>query len=248
MLYYFIQFNTKVLLVLFAFGFIMSRVKLSVWKNLSDKTGGYVILDFFNLIGTPVHELSHLLFAVLFGYHIDGICLYRRVKTARKHGSTLGYVKMHHKENTVFQRIQKETGLFFIGTGPLILPPLFLLFIGTHLPAKLRALPSAFGNGWDSFYKSLHLLKSTDIIILFTFLYAIIGISMNMELSRQDLQMAFKGLIMLEICLLIISLSAYMTDIDLIVFIDILFRWNLLVASVGIIFAMAVNLVALISS
>ena len=75
----FIQCNIKILLVLVAFGFIMGRARQSAWRNFSKNTRGYFLLDFFNLIGTPVHELSHLIFALLFGYHIDKVCLYRRI-------------------------------------------------------------------------------------------------------------------------------------------------------------------------
>lgn len=248
MLHYFIQFNIKILLVLLLFGYIMGKARQSAWRNFSKTGHGYFILDFFNLIGTPVHELSHLLFALLFGYHIDKVCLYRRVKTAKKNGGTLGFVNMHHTGSTLFQKFQRDTGLFFIGVGPLLLPPLLLFVVGTFLPEHLLVLPSAFQEGPDSFFKALHQLNSTDIIIMFAYLYAIIGISMNMELSRPDLHMAIKGVLFLELLLFLLSVIAFLCNWNLTVFIDFLFQWNLLISSIGIICGLMIHLISLISS
>ena len=94
---YFVQLNVKILFVLVAFGFLMGLARQSAWKNFSRSSRGFLLLDILNLIGTPVHELSHLVFALLFGYRIDKVCLYRRVRTAKKHGGTLGFVKMHYE-------------------------------------------------------------------------------------------------------------------------------------------------------
>ena len=245
---YFIQFNIKILLVLVVFGFLMGRARQSAWQNFSRNARGYFLLDLFNLIGTPVHELSHLIFALIFGYHIDSVCLYRRVKTARKNGGTLGYVKMHYEGSGLLHSLRRDTGLFFVGVGPLLLPPLLLFLIGRLLPASLQALPGAFQSGTDSFFKALQQLDGTDIIIMFAYLYVIISVSMNMELSRQDLHMAAKGLLVLELLFLFVSVFAHLLGCNLDTFIDFLFQWNLLIASIGIICGLTFNLISLISS
>ena len=64
---YFVQLNIKILFVLMAFGFLMGLARQSAWKNFSRSSRGFLLLDIMNLIGTPVHELSHLVFALLFG-------------------------------------------------------------------------------------------------------------------------------------------------------------------------------------
>lgn len=244
----FIQCNIKILLVLVAFGFIMGRARQSAWRNFSKNARGYFLLDFFNLIGTPVHELSHLIFALLFGYHIDKVCLYRRIKTAKKNGGTLGYVKMHYEGQGLFHSLRRDTGLFFIGIGPLLLPPFLLFLGGQFLPDNLQALPAAFQNGTDSFFKALQQLGGADIIIMFAYLYVIISVSMNMELSRQDLHMAAGGLLMLELLFLLLSVCAHFFGWNPEAFIDFLFQWNLLIASIGIICGLTFNLISLISS
>ena len=102
---YFVQLNIKILFVLVAFGFLMGLARQSAWKNFSRSSRGFLLLDILNLIGTPVHELSHLVFALLFGYRIDKVCLYRRVRTAKKHGGTLGFVKMHYEGSGLFHSL-----------------------------------------------------------------------------------------------------------------------------------------------
>ena len=230
------------------FGFIMGFARQSAWQNFSKNARGYFLLDFFNLIGTPVHELSHLIFALIFGYHIDKVCLYRRIKTAKKSGGTLGYVKMHYVGDGFLHGLRRDTGLFFIGVGPLLLPPLLLFCAGRLLPDSLQVLPTAFQNGTDSFFKALQQLDGADIIIMFAYLYVIISVSMNMELSRQDLHMAFKGLMVLELLFLLLSVCAHLFGWNFNTFIDFLFQWNLLISSIGIICGLTFHLISLIAS
>ncbi|MDO5147007.1 MAG: hypothetical protein Q4D60_08380 [Eubacteriales bacterium] len=226
----------------------MGKLRQKSWKNISGKTGSFLLIDILNLIGTPIHELSHLIPALVFGYHIDDVCLYRTRKTAARYGGILGYVKMHHNGTSPLRKFQKNIGLFFIGTGPLFLPPVFLFLLGCILPETVTRLPSAFREGADSFLKALQQLDSTDIIVMFAYLYVIIGVSMNMELSRQDLHMTLRGLLLLELFLLNLSAAAYFTGWNLDIFIDILFQWNLMVCMVGIIAGLFLHLLSLISS
>ncbi|WP_370810930.1 hypothetical protein [Anaerobutyricum hallii] len=72
------------------------------------------------------------------------------------------------------------------------------------------------------------------------------GISLNMELSRQDLHLACKGLLFLEVFFLILSGLSVLFHWNLQYGIDILFRWNLLISSIGIISALIANLISLI--
>ena len=242
----FLQLNLKLLLVLILFGFIMSRTRHTAIQNFSNKYRSYFILDFFNLIGIPIHELGHLFFGLLFGYKIDQICLYRTTKKALRSGGTLGFVKMHHENQSVLQKIQGDLGQFFIGIGPLLFGPAVIYIVSIFLPQSVRTLPNSLHKGGTIFFKALQQLQPSDIIFLFVFLYIIMGISLNMELSRQDLHLACKGLILLEIFFLILSGLSILFHWNLQQGIDILFRWNLLIASTGIISALVANLIALI--
>ena len=242
----FLQLNLKLLFVLILFGFIIGQTRHAALQNFAGKKCGIFIMDFFNLIGTPIHELGHLLFGLLFGYHVDQICLYRTTKKAMRSGGTLGFVKMHHENRSFLQKLQGDLGQFFIGIGPLLFGPAVIYIISRFLPHSIRTLPDSFQKGGTIFFKALQQLQASDIIFLFTFLYIIMGISLNMELSRQDMHLACKGLIFLEVIFLILSGLSVLFHWNLQYGIDILFRWNLLISSIGIISALVANLISLI--
>jgi hypothetical protein len=202
-------------------------------------------MDFFNLIGTPVHELGHLCFAVLFGYKIDQVCLFRTMKKAKKDG-TLGFVKMHHEGRTFLSRLFRDIGQFFIGIGPLVFGPCVIYGVSRLLPDHLLALPSALRTDMNSFAKALHQLNGTDIIVALVFLYIIIGISLNMELSRQDMELAYKGIFLLELFFLVLSFLAVTFHWNLDYGIQLFFRWNLMISCIGIISSLIANLISLI--
>lgn len=246
MITFFLQLNLKLLLILVLLGFIMGQTRHAAIQNFSRKNSSFLILDFFNLIGTPVHELGHLFFGLLFGYKIDQICLYRTTKKALRSGGTLGFVKMHHENRFFLQKLQGDFGQFFIGIGPLLFGPAVIYIISLFLPDAIRTLPNSFQKDSTIFLKALQQLQPSDIIFLFVFLYIIMGISLNMELSRQDLQLACKGLIFLEAFFLILSGLSVLFHWNLQYSIDIIFRWNLLISSIGIISALTANLISLI--
>lgn len=246
MITFFLQLNLKLLLVLVLFGFIMGQARHVAIQNFSHKNSSFLILDFFNLLGTPVHELGHLVFGLLFGYKIDQICLYRTTKKALRCGGTLGFVKMHHENRSFLQKLQGDFGQFFIGIGPLLFGPTVIYVTSLFLPNTVRTLPNSFQKDSTIFLKALQQLQPSDIIFLFVFLYIIMGISLNMELSRQDLHLASRGLIFLEAFFLILSGLSVLFHWNLQYGIDILFRWNLLISSIGIISALTANLISLI--
>lgn len=63
-------------------------------------------------IGVPLHELSHLLVAKLFGHRIIGFKLFEPDPVS----GTLGYVRHSYRHPTLWQR----SGYFFIGIAPLV--------------------------------------------------------------------------------------------------------------------------------
>ena len=153
---------------------------------------------------------------------------------------------MHHENHSFLQKLQGDLGQFFIGIGPLLFGPSVIYIISRFLPENIRTLPFSFQKGWAISLKALQQLRASDIIFLFVFLYIIMGISLNMELSRQDMYLACKGLILLEVIFLILSGLSVLFHWNLQYSIDILFRWNLLISSIGIISALIANLISLI--
>lgn len=244
MIQLFFQLNFEILFVLLLFGLVIGKTRKTAISNFSRKSSGFLILDFFNLVGIPVHELGHLVFGLLFGYHIDKICLYRTTKKSLHCGGTLGFVKMHHKKNTFFQKLQANIGQFFIGIGPLLSGPAIIFVTARLLPHSIRTLPNTFHMGSEIFLKSLQQLKGSDIIFLLVFLYLLIGISLNLELSREDLHLAFQGLFFLEILFFLFSALAVLFHWNPETGIHVLFRWNLIISCIGIISSLFTNLIS----
>ena len=147
MITYFMQLNVKLLFVLILFGFIMGQTRHAAIQNFSNKNRSYLILDFFNLVGTPVHEIGHLLFGLIFGYKIDQICLYRTTKKALHSGGTLGFVKMHHENRSFLQKLQGDFGQFFI----LIIWPMSHLYNQPVSSRKCSYTSSFFSTELDNF-------------------------------------------------------------------------------------------------
>jgi hypothetical protein len=75
---------------------------------------------FFAFFFTPIHEISHLIVAVLFGHKIDKVVLFQRNKSG-----TLGFVYHRWNSNSLYQ----STGNFFIAIAPLIASVLITFFI-----------------------------------------------------------------------------------------------------------------------
>lgn len=174
-----------------------------LYRIFRTKTAAILFWIFSILLAHLSHEIGHLLFGLIYGYKIDQICLYRTTKKALHSGGTLGFVKMHHENRSFLQKLQGDFGQFFISIGPLLFGPCLIYIISLFLPENVRTLPLSFQQNWTIFFKALQQLQASDIIFLFIFLYIIMGISLNMELSRQDLHLACKGLLFLEVFFLI---------------------------------------------
>lgn len=91
-------------------------------------------LDIFitGWIGTPVHELGHAIFCVLFGHKIKELKLY----SPNAADGTLGFVHHAYNPKSTYQKI----GNFFIGAGPIIFGSLVIYAISYYLVPDMRAV------------------------------------------------------------------------------------------------------------
>ena len=71
---------------------------------------------------------------------------------------------------------------------------------------------------------------------------------MNMDIIIQYINMKSVGMLILELLFLLLSVCAHFFGWNPGAFIDFLFQWNLLIASIGIICGLTFNLISLISS
>lgn len=203
-------------------------------RNLFAQTFGYRTEIFITAwIGTPVHELGHAFFCLLFGHKIKKIKLF---SPNSKDGS-LGSVEHSYNPKNIYHR----TGNFFIGAGPLIFgSAIILLLIWFLLPNGNAVLSTQ--NGWNTsmvfdqdaiaqFLKNTWFESIALIPQIFSgsnigqwqfwlFMYLSLAISAHMELSPPDLKLMWSGffIIILSIFIFNVIYLLFFSDFNNILF------------------------------
>ena len=211
MLDFFILFNLVILLPILVFGVIISKVNKYVSEQLNTKSKWWIYM-LGGAIGTPIHELSHLISNVIFGHKIEKVALFRPIK-GKKDG-ILGYVHFSYNSNSIYQNI----GLFVSGIAPMIGGSLALFaLVKFLLPGVFVSLDyfeisnlyvfEILSNIKNSVCNNIHLLftdygKIENLII---FLVLAFSISSHMDISTADLKSALMGGIVLEVILIVVS-------------------------------------------
>jgi len=189
-------------------------------RNLFAQTFGYRTEVFVTAwIGTPVHELGHAFFCLLFGHKIKKIKLF---SPNAKDGS-LGSVGHGYNPKNIYHRI----GNFFIGAGPLIFgSATILLLIWFLLPGGNAILgmqdfgktPISFDQeGIAQFLKNTWHETTAIIPLIFSdvniglwqfwlFMYLSLAISAHMELSPPDLKLMWSGFFIILLLIFIFNI------------------------------------------
>ena len=210
---------------LFIFGLLIQFISQLTFRSMERAFGRGVYL--LAWLGTPIHELGHAFFCIIFGHRIADISLFRPDPVT----GTLGYV--YHKWNP--RNPWHVLGNFFIGVGPMVLGSAVLF-------ALFYFLVPGSGGVWDSLsasagtvsrdsllagYFSVFRDSSLAIIkIIFTpaslsfwqfwlFLYLSVCVASNIRLSWEDFKGSLRGLgcivlvfILLNLILLLIGFGA----------------------------------------
>jgi hypothetical protein len=210
---------------LFIFGLLIQFVSQLTFRSMERAFGKGVYLVAW--LGTPIHELGHALFCVIFGHRIEDISLFRPDPVT----GTLGYV--YHKWNR--KNPWHVLGNFFIGIGPMVLGCAVLFGLFYFL------IPGSSGV-WGSISESVGAVSQDSLIagyfnvfadsalaiirIIFNpanlslwqfwlFLYLSICVSGNIRLSWADFKGTLSGLgcivlpfLLLNLVLLLIGSSS----------------------------------------
>jgi hypothetical protein len=174
-------------------------------------------------IGTPIHELGHMLMCYLFRHDINKFKLF----SLKSKDGTFGYVNHSWNPKSLYQNI----GNFFIGMGP-IFSGTAALIIGMHL-----LLPNSFTR--VSGYLSLEPIQPDQYILrkiftltagIFESIFSVqnlfslnfwiyfalaIAISSHIALSKEDLKGACRGLITIFTLILLVNLVALVFNADI---------------------------------
>ncbi|MHC1705568.1 MAG: hypothetical protein AB9846_16830 [Tenuifilaceae bacterium] len=209
---------TWLLGLLFIFGFILyffARLTRITYVKTTGKTLDIIVTGW---IGTPVHELGHIIFCLIFRHKILEVSLYN----PNPNDNTLGYVNHSYDAKSIYHRI----GNFFIGIGPIIFGTLVLYILlyflvpnakdvlvsiksqSAILLSNIHGEWSGFTSIWDTTTSTIKVLfeKSNFSSYKFwIFLYLSICISSHMELSPPDIKGAISGLLLIILLFLVIN-------------------------------------------
>ncbi|MBW2732995.1 MAG: hypothetical protein JRH20_11435 [Deltaproteobacteria bacterium] len=157
-------------------------------------------------LGVPLHELSHILMAKLFGHRIIAYRLFEPDPVS----GTLGYVRHSYRHPTLWQR----SGYFFIGIAPLLAGSALLLSLlawmaGGFSPLLNVLQPWSTVSSVEQLWQQLPLLgwnaqklfeliwQRSEPALLMAQLYLGICVAAHMAPSRADLGTALSGVLSL---------------------------------------------------
>ena len=214
--------------VLFVFGFMLYLLARFTRTTYAKTAGPKLDIGITGWLGTPVHELGHALFCIIFRHRIVEIKLYSPNST----DGTIGYVNHSYNRLSTYQRI----GNFFIGVGPIILGSIVIYALLYYLVPNAREVLSGIdaqskvvaGAAHGHFAAILASLKATTLVTLkslfnpanfssylfWIFLYISVCVASHMELSPSDIKGALGGLISLIIFFLLLNLAIMLLEVS----------------------------------
>ncbi len=224
-----ILLTLKIIFSLF-FPIILACIVLNVLSREQNKRllyiGGWKALFTTAWIGTPIHELSHYLAAVVANHKIIDLQLFK----PNKRTGSMGYLTHSYKENDLYQAVLGNTIIaiapFFGGAAVIylfstIIFPDFSLF-ARDVP-KLYYLNLNNLHDWNSYSLVLnsHLrffgyliekIFSSEMIgswKLYVFLFLMFGIANHISPSGSDFQNFWQPVAILLVIIILLSLIIY---------------------------------------
>ncbi|MCF8231616.1 MAG: hypothetical protein K9J27_05445 [Bacteroidales bacterium] len=178
-------------------------------------------------IGTPVHELGHAFFCLVFFHRIEAIRLFR----PNSADGSLGYVQHSYSHSSYYQKI----GNLFIGAGPIIFGAIVLYTImyyllpNQHTPMAVISSSNLqmsnilnLGDKWDAVYRSGYAMvqaifthENLTFLSFWVFLYASLAVASHMELSPSDIKGMWSGLLTLIVLLLLVNFVTLLFGLDI---------------------------------
>ncbi len=204
--------------LIFLFGWLIALCNKKFYANFG--RFGRTVCYVTGIIGTPVHELSHAVFCILFGHKITEIKLFS-IDSA---DGTLGYVNHSYNRRNLYQCI----GNFFIGVAPIVVISALLYCLARLLLPDFIAAVDGLTSSADTGDLGGVFGGILDVVVAFFagavtwqwWVFLLIGIllSLHMTLSGADIRNALVGLVALLLLLLLadviiaaVSLSALQT-------------------------------------
>jgi hypothetical protein len=192
--------------VIISIGFLLGLVEKYSNRMLTRAFGARGVL-LTAWIGTPIHEIGHLLMCFVWGHRVTRIKLLQ----LNSPDGVLGFVEHQYNRNSIYQQV----GNFFIGLGPifsgigslilgmyLLVPRAFATFkVQIHQHVALENLDinvlKVIGGAVVAISKSLFTFHNLISPTFWLFLVFAISVSSHIALSKADIQGSAKGLAMI---------------------------------------------------
>lgn len=207
--------------VLIAVGFTLGIIERYAHSYLT-KTFGQKGVLLTAWIGTPIHEIGHLLMCFIWGHRVTKVKLLQLNPT----NGVLGYVEHQYNQTSMYQQI----GLFFIGLGPifsgigsLVLGMYFMLpnmfeklthYILYEISLDETTVVGIVAETLSFLFENLITIDNLINPMFWLYIILAICISSHIALSRADIEGASRGLIALFIALLLFNFVAIFLGID----------------------------------
>lgn len=209
-------------------GLLLGVLRNSSIRNFQRSFGSKVLM-ITGIIGVPIHELSHAVFALLFGHKITKIKLLQKPNE----NGVMGYVQHSYNQGSIYQQI----GNFFIGIAPIfggvfsiialmrfIIPQAYNKFIyilveSLDITVLNRGTMEGIINSYRELIKVIFSLKNFENPYFYVFLFISICISSHISLSYADIKGTSRGLWVIFLIIFILNalgLSKYILTINLI--------------------------------
>lgn len=236
-------------------GLLLGVLETQSNRNFQKSLGRNAIMV-TGVIGTPIHELSHALMALIFGHQITAIKLFQRPDQ----DGVMGYVNHAYNAKNIYHQV----GNFFIGIAPIFGGLLVIIaLMGLLMPEVLGSFMVVVSQGmavenlsmaavtgiFTAYLELVKLIFSGDNlqnISFYLFLFVAICISSHISLSPADIKGAFKGLSFIFLIMLILNAVGLSRSI---LVVDVL-KYNLLMTSflmIAVIFSLITFFISLIS-
>lgn len=213
--------------IIFAAGlllYLLARFTRNSFAKVSARKLDVVITGW---LGTPVHELGHAFFCLVFNHRITAIKLYR----PNASDGSLGYVEHSYNKNSTYQKI----GNLFIGAGPVIFGAAALYAVMYFLLPNQQPVTELIASSglrinnitelsghWEAVIASAKAMmqqifdpENYSKLQFWLFVYISLCIASHMELSPADLKGMMKGLLSLVLILLVVNLIALLAGYDI---------------------------------
>jgi hypothetical protein len=207
---------------IFIFGLLIHFISQLTFKSLEKSFGSkgtYLVA----WLGTPIHELGHALFCLIFWHKIDDIKFFKPDPVT----GTLGYVSHRWSRTNPWQVL----GNFFIGIGPVILgcAVLFAIFyflipdssrvwdtINVNVSEIDASSPvgsylAVFRNSALAIVSLIFTVSNLSSWQFWVFLYLSICVASNIRLSLSDIKGSLSGLGCIVLPFLLINLICLLT-------------------------------------